>query len=412
MSEENQVSTDTAADDVLSVEAFIKDLKQFCPADVIRESVRITPEGLFVDNVGREKILLAYAEWLKKKTVGALGTNEKRNLKRLFGTEEPSQYYILEGKNSLCGYLAAGKVKAPQNYNMPFYLGSLLNATNYLHPRDAGLQELKNVQVVQTSAAAATFQLKVKGRTYNATQEFLTSFRVLIERSKKLSRRYQYSTLLDALKALGRILFSAHFQDDKQCLLMPFVAPRKRVVLKADELVFILDDASNLKFCYEAKGINLYNFIKDEIGAAIKKQIIHAGSITLSNKNRTSCGAVRIKGETYQLGFNALRDFVEYCNVSDVPYAEIKGGYTIMDCLRAFSVVLERSEKIERRFVSNHVSIFDSKLNNFRIYEKWILAVAEHNVIMHCVEKGANKQLHGVRDGGKKNSGKFRRPRA
>lgn len=374
----------------VSLEVFAKDLKNLFQMNVLKEKVRITPQGLFVDLSLKRSLLDKYREWLQEKTQGVAGKSERKCFKRLFSTENPPQYYLVEGKVSFLGCLVPFLVQAPQNFGIPYYLGSLIPADNYLHPKDERLANLPNVEVVPT-AEGVEVHLRVKKWRYKVSQASLLSFRAVIERSTRLSKKFPLATksMLDVVKALGSVLYDAKPVDKRSSILVPQSLPKKRIILRSEDLIFIIDDQERLVFCYEVKGANLFCFLRDELNEATKRKIFNIGSLEISSQNRKYCASLKIKGRRYFMSLNTVRDFAEYCTISQVPYIKVEPAYTIIDCFRALSVICEHSEDIEKKLIERHVSMLRATMSRFMTFEKWIIAITADNCIAHCIEKGA-----------------------
>ncbi len=411
---ENAVETDASQGkeveeqrEVISLPIFFKALKELLPHEEIKEKVRATPAGLFIEQGLRVRILEQYQVWLQRQTQGAVAKSERKCMKRLFGSEQPREYYLVEGKACAVGYLIACPLQQPQNLSLPYYLGSLTETSSYLHPRDPKLSAMESVTVATTSEGAE-LNIRVKGKTIKAAAPLVAAFQKLAGHSKALSAKYPESqtALRDAARALIKELKRSMVVDKRKHLLVPgrYLRNKRVEFLEAGSLVFAAENGEKLADCYELRAANLNHFIKGEVSHyAGKRHGVRVASIDILPPHARAIGAIRIKGQQYHLAPRCVQDFVERALQSPALRDVLPERFTVVDCLKLLSNICEQSEEIERRKISHYVDQLQIHGARFRTFERWILVVGDNNTLVRCIEKGAG--------GHERNGGRERPPR-
>ena len=119
---------------------FIEETIKKIPLVTFQESYRITPQGLFFSLTKKTEILDFYRTWLKEKAGEKTGDEVKEEIKegklvkKLFNTDAPERFYLLEGKKCLCGYFVPAVIQNPPQYRLPYYLGSPNSCLLYTSP--------------------------------------------------------------------------------------------------------------------------------------------------------------------------------------------------------------------------------------------------------------------------------------
>jgi len=372
---------------------FIKDLKTLLAGADLKDKLRVTPAGLFVEESFRQAIVEKYQEWLQRKTQGAVAKSEHKCMKRLFGSEEPHEHYLVEGKACFLGYLVACPIQQPQNMSLPYYLGSLTDTRNYLHPRDPRLAAMQSLDITPT-ADGMELQVRVRGRTYRMNTAFLLALRKLAERSPFLQRQFPelQEALREAARAAVKLLKRAAFVDKKQQLLVPQrLADDKHVMLQSGAIVLVAERGDRLFDCYELRGANLNRLIRDDLQSAAPghKRGARVGPLEILPRDPRRAGSLRIKGQQYFLAPRAIQDFIERIPHSPALRAQFPGRYTTVKCVEALCAVCQQSDEISRGKISRHLENMNVKAKRFRTFERWLLAGGEGDVIVRCIEKGA-----------------------
>ena len=378
----------------VSLLPFIRDVKTLFKIEEMKDKLRVTPAGLFIDEGLRPKLIEKYQEWLLKKTQGAVVKSERKCFKRLFGSEEPPEYYLVEGKNCLLGYLVACPVQQPQSMGIPFYLGSLTETRNYVHPRDPRLAAMENLELAATSDGME-LQVQVRGRTYRMQTPFLLTLRELAEHSPHLLRQFPElpHALRETVRAAVKLLKRAALVEKKQQILVPqrLANAKQMFFLRSGTLVFAAERGERLVECYELKGASLNHLIRQDLRAVTggQKRGAHLGSLEIIPRDPRRIGSLRIRGEQFFVAPRALQDFVE--RVLDYPplRSRLPARYTVAMCIEEFCVICQQSEQIAKAKIARHVEQLKLKANRFYTYERWLLVIGDGNTILRCIDKGA-----------------------
>ncbi|NLF24037.1 MAG: hypothetical protein GX589_00045 [Deltaproteobacteria bacterium] len=374
-----------------SVHLFVGVIGEYLSRQELQNHIRITPNGVFVEESGFSRVVESYQDWLKKHTGGEVTKSTEKCVKRLFESPQPQKFYLVEGKQCLLGYLIKCHIEQPQSYNLPFYLGSLLDTREYLHPRDPFLAAQKNVEVIH-KPLGAEFKLPFKKKSLLVPTQALKDFADLARGSIKLLERNPEaaSSMRESLRTLIRVLSRVQPIGEKETLLIP-AKHRSKSALKyfrLGSLILVTAKGEVLLDCYELRGKNYARLLQEEVEALGRisrgRQI---GALELPKKRSRYIGAVQLKHERIMLHFRALREFIDQIPASASLRESFSGRFTVYDCLNKISFIIAGTERAERRQVMAYLGKDAPRNARFRVKDEWIFVLLEKNVLMGCINK-------------------------
>jgi hypothetical protein len=374
-----------------SVHLFLDGLKDLFPRELLKDAVRITPHGLFVEKGSFQKVIEGYQAWLRKRTGGTVVKSVDKCVKRLFGSHEPPQFYLVEGKQCLLGYMVPCEVQQPQKYNLPFYLGSLLDTREYLHPRDPFLMELRGVEVTPKPQGVEV-KFTAQRRSIRVAADVLKQFSQLAANSHKLLEKNSRAgtALRDSLEALIRLVGKAQPVMENEPLLVPSRNKERRGLsyLRLGTLVFVLERAETLVGCYELRGKNFQRMLRQELTALARNCRGHRiGAFELPKGRSKYLGSIEIKNEHYLVHPRAFSQFLDSIRGSAALRESFAGGFTVADCIKKMPYIFASSERVEPRQIANYLEKNAPRGARYRVRDEWIFVILGKNVIAGCISK-------------------------
>ena len=366
---------------------FVKQVKLMLSPEELREGVRATPAGLFVEKSLQSKLVECYQNWLQEKTRGTVAKSERKCSKRLFGAENPPEYYLIEGKKCLLGLLVVCPLQQPQSLSLPFYLGSLAETRAYLHPGDPGLEAMQ-ARLVPASGGHQ-LEVRVRERKYLLSPSFLLDFQRLASQSTVLSKRFPGLTeaLRESARAAVELLRKAKIIGKKESLFVPsrYGKVQGASFMRVGSLVFV-GIGENLQFCYELRGRNLRELVRAEVGRGSKHGRNPGQRSSGSGKQHRIVATLHINRRAFGIASSALQEFVE----QTIQSGEIRGHprYTVWDCLAELKSICERSDEIAGEMIRRHIEGIKVNRAAYRTLERWILVVDQSGTVVRCLEKG------------------------
>ena len=374
-----------------SVHLFIGAIGSLLPREELKNSIRVTPRGVFVEERGFHRLVEAYQLWLKNQTGGEVTKSTDKCIKRLFDTLQPPQYYLVEGKQCLLGFLVKCSIEQPQRYGIPFYLGSLLDTREYLHPRDPFLASMKNVEIFHKPLG---LELKVpfKGKSIRLPAEVLKDFAALAQNSSKLLEKNPQAgrSLRDSLMVVIRLLGKTREISDKEPLLIPSRYRNKKDLkyFGLGSLVFVTERGGVLAGCYELRGKNFVLLVRNEVElsarAARGRQI---GAIELPPRRSRFVGAIQVKHDRYWLHPRAFREFIDQAPHAPSLRESFSGPFTIFDCLKKMPFVFAAAGSADQRQVAAYLAKPAPRGARFRVKDDWIFVILGKNEVVSCINK-------------------------
>ncbi len=389
-----------------TLEPFFRYLAENSETEDVVHRLRVTAKGMFLDESLSTELLKHYQSWCE--TNQAHVPSYDKALKRLFQTETPELFYLIEGKHCLVGFFVEQALANPQNTRIPLYQGSLQTAKGYLHPRDPLFTSDPRFQGQWKSTG---FELQIQaGKHQNSFDlESLRQFGILAETSRDFQKlapgagqalRRGLPGLLELLQKIrpvrGKgVLIPASLRNQKDLHILSY---RNIVVIKSGERVLKM---------YDLGGKNLSHFLKQELEQIRSNpRLRKIGSLQVFEKLKGfSFASVQTRHDRFSVELSAFKGFL----LAAVNHKELSKKfckpYTTFDGLRVFSEIAEKSQRIEARDVPKH--ILEDKPADTRIRQSgdWIILMNSRNVAFYCTDKNLprNEKLR-PKSGGKSKS--------
>lgn len=372
---------------------FLQFLRRAKPFEAHRTLIRVLPKGIFVDDRGLKPLLEAFQGWRHEQTQGAADKTDEKTRQWLFETSTPERMYLVEGRTSLVGALIPVEIKAPQQFGLPYYLGSLLPASEYLHEGDPEIQAIPGITV---GRSATGLEVEVQRRHGNliVSEDIIKSFASIAKGSRYLQRRYpeSESKLIATLKALVSIVKRARVVPKNVPMIVPYAVKREQAkqVLVAGKFLFIAEGA-RIRVIVELNGRHLSTFLREELSKAPKKRF---GSFHLTSKHRDLLGFYQVGGIKNPVHARAFSDFVELIRLSRDPKERFTGWFTALDCFERFSMIFQTAQSIDKKMILSSLKNSNIEGVSFRISDGWIFALARDKTVMRTTARHIRSKKH------------------
>jgi hypothetical protein len=380
------VTEQSQNDDRGALVKFLGTLRYTKGFEPIRDLVRIVPKGLFVDERGVEVIIELYRAWILEESKGVAQKTHEKCRQRLFGDNQLGRQYLVEGKNVLAGFLLPIPLSDPQQFGLPYYLGSLLSTQNYLHPGDPLLRNIKGVELKQGKGGLEAI-VQRRGGTLTVPDAILKSFFNLASSSRFLQRRYpeierNLSVCLRTLVGLAR---RARAVPRSFPLIIPFDvgASKAKSVRAAGKFLFI-EEKATLQRVIELNGRNLSNFLREELMRAPREKL---GSFKLTPKHRDLMGFYEARGRRSSIHARAYAEFAELIRRAREPRERFSGWFTSAECFERFASFYQLAQPIEKGKISGALDRFGVNGDSFKIYGGWIFVLSREQTVMRVIAK-------------------------
>ena len=391
--------------------AFVSEYSKQVPIEVFRANLRFTTRGLFVSQSFEPEVLKAFHDWYRRTHPDAPELSDTKLKRKLFGSEEPEAFYLVEGKTALYGVFVPANIGDPQRFRLPFYLGSPNPAKDTLHPSDPIFQSIPGLSVVQ-GREGTEVHLQLGDRRYSFSLEDVKRFRELAKESISVKKHHpefdvslskSLQAFVGTLRAskpikeaeleLRPLRFSEQPQPPQRSARRDARGPRPPEYRSIAGLVFVLGDRGQLLQQYHLLGKNLYLFIRDEVAFSLaRKTHGHIGSFDIHPRKSLHLGRFQAHGKRYELHGNALKGFV-------TDYAEGAGNKPALKArnVRAYLedliAIFQLAQPIERHKIQDYLSNSQKKGFNYYVNQQWLFVVSRKYEIMDCIARiGKNRR--------------------
>lgn len=374
------------ADDRAVLERFVTSLKADKSFEGERQLVRVVPRGLFVDERGLSAVAERYQGWILAESKGVAQKSVEKCQQWLLESSSPERLYLVEGKTVLAGFLVPFSVKAPQQFGLPYYLGSLLSTSSYIHPGDPQLQGIKGAEL---KSGPKGLEVVISRRKEQVTlpEQVLRSFSQTAAHSRFLQRRYPgiETSLPVCLKALVGIARRAREVPRGFPMLVPFQtkASKASQVRVAGKFAFI-EEKGRIFRILELNGRHLSDFLRHELAHAPREKL---GLFRLTPKHRDLMGFYEVAGRRTSVHARAFAEFSELIRRSREPREKMGGWYTAAECFEKFSTIYQLSQPIEKFKIASALERFGITGERFRINGGWIFVLSKEGTVMRTVAK-------------------------
>jgi hypothetical protein len=376
----------TGAEDRAPLVRFLETLKKSKDAQPLLETIRVVSKGLFVDSRSVSAIVELYHAWLLKESAGSVDKPVDKCFQWLFEGREPERLYVIEGKKSLVGHVIPIPLTVPQQFGLPFYLGSLLSADTYLHPSDPEIAKLSKVEV-RHGKLGAEFVVSTRGARIAISEQMVKAFAQLAKTSRFMERRYPESTksLVGALTVLVALLkrsrpLSRHFP-----IVVPYDVRNSKTknVRMAGKFMFIEEKGTLLRIL-ELNGRNLSDFLRQELTKAPRDKL---GSFKLTPKHRDLMGFYEAFGRRRSVHARAFAEFEEAIRRTRDTKERFAGFFSATECFEKFSSYYQLSQPIEVGKIRGALERHGVSGHSFQLYGGWIFVFDTSQTIVRVVAK-------------------------
>ncbi len=385
MSQEQNV-IQTSDDPRGAVVRFIESLRSNKGFEPIKARIRVVPRGLFIEERVIDQVITEFQTWLTKASAGAAQKTFEKTKQWLFEDGEPERFYVVEGKTTLTGYIIAAQVGAPQRFGLPYYLGSLLPSSTYLHPSDPELARCKGLEV-RSSGSGVEAVVQKRDKRLILSEQTIKSFEELAKGSPFLQRRYPGSekNLSVCVRALAGLVRRARAVPRGFPMLVPFDVKtmKHREVRVAGKFLFV-EERGKITRIIEAHGRNLSSFLRSELSRVPREKL---GSFRLTPKHRDLVGFYERAGKRTSVHARAFAEFSELIRRARDPREKFAGWFTAAECFEKFSSFFQLSQPIERHKVASSIERFDLQGAEYRAYGGWIFTLSREKTIMRVVAR-------------------------
>jgi hypothetical protein len=384
------------ADERSQLISFLGYLKRTKGAQEILSSLRVLSRGIFVDERAVSALIEHYQVWLEQESHGEVHKSPEKSFQWLFEGRDPMKHYLLEGRTVLVGFVVPVLITNPQQFGLPYYLGSLLSAENYLHPADPSLSKISKLEMRQGKGGLES-HITTRGSTLVVHEKVVRDFAALIRDSRFVERRYPEAlrTLAGSLKLLVSLIRRARVIPRSFPIVVPFdvKSSKTKNVRMAGKFMFIEERGSLLR-AIELSGRNLSGFLRAELLRAPREKL---GSFKLTPKHRDLMGFYEAFGKRRSLHARAFAEFEEGVRRTRDSRERFQGFFTATECFEKFSQWYQLSQPIELHKIKGSVERFGVKGERYQLYGGWIFAFDRSQTLVRCV--GRHIRMPGHRRG-------------
>jgi hypothetical protein len=336
------------------VQNFLLELPNFFSELQLKKQFRRLADGLYIGEELLPEFLKHFALWQARKN-NTSATVDIKITEKIFGERYPQPYYLLDGKLCQVGFLIPSNTSDLHKKIIPEFRGSLTSTLDTLHPRDPGLVNIPNTEVVLDRTGFG-IKLKVRQKTIFLNTTAIKNFQQTLSNSPRLRRRYPAALqgLRSAITPLERLLISAKPVRSKQTVLIPSAlrSQRNLIYLRNGGFFFVLSDNYDLITAYELRGRNFRNFIFSELDLLRSSRSRHIGIMEIYKKRGAIVGALRTNdGEFNLLHIDALFKGLEMILRRRALRKKLNDRITLYDCIKLISKLFSETIRIEAREV-------------------------------------------------------------
>ena len=392
-----RVMTEQARSDERSqLTSFLAYLKGSKGAQELLSSLRVLSKGIFIDERASSGLVEHYQSWLAKESHGEVHKSPDKSFQWLFEGKDPVRHYLVEGKNVLVGFVAPVSIPNPQQFGLPYYLGSLLSGESYLHPADPSISKLPKVEARQ-GKFGLEFHITARRSALVVQEKVVRDFAALIKDSRFVERRYPEAlrTLAGAFKLLVSLVRRARGIQRTFPIVVPYDVKNSKGknIRMAGKFMFV-EERGTLLRTIELSGRNLSGFLRAELVRAPREKL---GTFKLTPKHRDLMGFYEAFGKRRSVHARAFAEFEEGVRRTRDTRERFQGFFTAPECFEKFSQWYQLSQPIEFHKIKSSVERFGVKGERYQLYGGWIFAFDRSQTLVRCV--GRHIRMPGHRRG-------------
>jgi hypothetical protein len=375
---------------MVSSESFLSSIESFSPE--LRGALRKLRTGVFISEEVLGEVQKGYEEWMHAHSL-SLKSDDKIS-KRIFGLESPPLYYLPEGQNCFCGYIAP--VENIDNVGslsiIPKSDSVAISATNFLHPKDPWCDKKEDIRVRRSPSTGTFIEFKFESVTYSVKEVTLRVIANYLRASSRFIKEFPEIEL--SLRGVITTVYVA-LKNSKR------VSPGKRVYIperyKSDQnvlkifknLVIVIDKDSQVLDVYELKGKNFRKNIFDEIeGLMLQKKNRFFEAVELCASKTGFFLRVKIKGKPFSIDKHAILELIDSVPTSPWLMAKVSPRYTVSEVLSAIGSALKYADWVNMSSLSSgtDATTKGSKPHFELKYIPWTFEVGRNNTIIRFIE--------------------------
>jgi hypothetical protein len=391
---ERGMTEQARTDERSQLTSFLVFLKGHKGAQEMLSSLRVVSKGIFIDERAVSALVEHYQSWLEKESLGEAHKSTEKSFQWLFEGKDPAKHYLVEGKNVLVGFVAPISISNPQQFGLPYYLGSLLSGESYLHPADPSISKLSKVEARQ-GKFGLEFHITARRSVIVVQEKVIKDFAALIKDSRFVERRYPDAlrTLAGALKLLVTLIRRARSIPRTFPIVVPYDVKnsKSKNVRIAGKFMFV-EEKGNLLRTIELSGRNLSGFLRAELVRAPREKL---GTFKLTPKHRDLMGFYEAFGKRRSVHARAFAEFEEGIRRTRDARERFQGFFTAPECFEKFSQWYQLSRPIEFHKIKSSVERFGVKGEKYQLYGGWIFAFDRSQTLVRCVGRHIRLPGHG-----------------
>jgi hypothetical protein len=366
---------------------FLTAVKRLIPIEELKAQFRVTPKGLFMAREARDRFVVAYQSWLAEQGLPPQARTTEKVIRRVFQSEDPSLLYLTEGKNTLTGFLALTVVQQPQQYQIPFFLGSLTDSKSVLLPHDPIFSELPGL-TGSVSPTGTTVSIQIGAERFVVSPASLKDFVTIAQHSARTAK--EFPALVEApaesLRALVTLLRRSKTLDAKTFSVVPaqFVTQSSLRIRVLGPFRFIFSSSGDLLSTIELRGKNLSHFVAREMALLRSKGSRSLGVFSFAHERDRCLGSFQLRGKKLMLLIHALAGFVEHIEDSPERRDNFSKHFSVRDCFEKFSTYVQTAQPIDAGLIKVFSAEFRERGTRFMINGPWIFVISADGVLTHC----------------------------
>ncbi len=376
---------------------FLAELSKYISRDVLKRNLRRLPERVFVTQSAVAELENGYRKWLSD---SGAAIKEDKIKSRLYATEAPELFYLIEGKDCFLGYLMPLHADDTAEQALQKTQSIPINAEDYIHPRDPVLKDPKSFRVLNTpygpllEFSAGVIKDGVEKKVtvpVTSYAEFIRPLRI----AKHIARRNPTlaGPLRDSVETVAELLRVASPVTVKQRLVLREADRGKiSVFLRAGSIVFGIDGKGQLACCYDAGRRGEVAVIDSEIKRLCAEQRDVGGGIRFERIGSQFLLSLRMNRERYRLHHRAFRSFFESLRRNRRLGKKLPNRYTLRDVIETLVRMLRDSKETGRKTLKRMGKKKKLVQVDFRDCGSWVFVVLDGSIIYDFRFQGKRKE--------------------
>jgi hypothetical protein len=375
---------------MVSSDSFLSSIESFSPE--LRGALRKLRTGVFISEEVLGEVQKGYEEWMHAHSL-SLKSDDKIS-KRIFGLESPPLYYLPEGQNCYCGYIApVENIETVESLSViPRSDSVAISATNFLHPKDPWCNRKEDIRVRRSPSTGTFVDFRFESATYSVKEVTLRAIGNYLRASSRftkdfpemeISLRGVITTLLVALKNAKKV------SPGKRMYVPERYQSDQNVLKIFKNLILVIDKDNQLLDVYELKGKNFRKNVFDEIESLIpQKKNRFFEAVELCASKTGFFFRVKIKGKPFSIDKHAILDLIESVPSSPWMMGKVSPRYTVSEVLTAIGSALKYADWVNMSSLSSSQDAPKKGAKpHFELkYIPWTFDVGRNNTIIRFVE--------------------------